>query len=854
MRTLDHILQTSSCTTRQLQCRGCENHCLVTRYTFASGNHYYSGNKCERVFSNQGDQQEKGENIYPFKYHLLFGDEPDEKGRHAKTTEAAPDSAATPVPAAGLTIGIPRALGTYEDFPFWRTLLETCGLRVVLSRKSNFLSYEGALGSVMSDNICFPAKLVHSHIVDLEARGVDRILMPYVVYEHQEDDRTLNSYNCPIVAGYSDVVKSAMRPRVPVDAPVINFKDERALRHQVMDYLHSLGIKRGKAREALSRALQAQADYADAIRREAQAILERARAAGRLVILLAGRPYHTDPLVQHKLSEMIAGLGASVISDDIVRGDTLTAAGEIYPVQQWAYINRIVKAGQWAAEQGDDVHFVEMTSFGCGPDAFIQDEVRSILQRHDKPFTLLKIDDISNIGSLKLRVRSLVESLRERGATQGPRTAVPLQPVKAFGAADRERTILVPFFTSYISPLMPAAFSLMGYHLEVLPQSDDESVELGLKYANNEICYPATLIVGDIIKALRSGRYDLSRTAVAMSQTGGQCRATSYAGIIKRAMAANGFAQVPLLTLGVSVHAVEQDNAEDASAQQDAPALPWRKFAPILVATLLFSDALSKMYHAAVVREREPGAALALRDRYLKEADALIRANKPRDLIKLTGAAARDFDAISLDRQLPAVGVVGEIFLKFHPFAHQFLLRHIMQNGVEVVPPLLTPFFLQEFVNVEVRQRMHLTASHTPRFLLRFLYAHYVRRPMAKVNKLGARFRYFRPFADIYHDARGAADVLSMAAQFGEGWLLPSDIVAYVRDGVRNVVSLQPFGCIANHIISKGIERRLHDLLPGLNMLSLDFDSGVSAVNVTNRLLLFLDDLKGNAATPDTKK
>lgn len=854
MRTLDHILQTSSCTTRQLQCRGCENHCLVTRYTFASGNHYYSGNKCERVFSNQGGQQDHGENIYPIKYRLLFGDEPDEASRHDRRGGQATDGDATSAPAAGLTIGIPRALGTYEDFPFWRTLLEACGLRVALSRKSNFLSYEGALGSVMSDNICFPAKLVHSHIVDLEARGVDRILMPYVVYERQEDPRTLNSYNCPIVAGYSDVVKSAMRPRVPLDAPVVNFKDERALRRQAGNYLRTLGVSRGRVREALRLALEAQADYAAAIQREAQAILDRARAAGRLVILLAGRPYHTDPLVQHKLSEMIAGLGASVISDDIVRGDALAPIGEIYPVQQWAYINRIVKAGQWAAEQAADVHFVGMTSFGCGPDAFIQDEVRSILQRHGKPFTLLKIDDISNIGSLKLRVRSLVESLRERGTAQTPASAAPLTPVKAFSAADRERTILVPFFTTYISPLMPAAFALMGYKLEVLPQSDDESVELGLKYANNEICYPATLIVGDIIKALRSGRYDLSRTAVAMSQTGGQCRATSYAGIIKRAMAANGFAHVPLLTLGVSVHAVEQDSAAGEVSQQDAPALPWRKYAHILVATLLFSDALSKMYHAAVVREREPGAALALRDRYLKEADTLVRANKPRDLIKLTGAAAADFDAITLDRQLPCVGVVGEIFLKFHPFAHQFLLRHIMQNGVEVVPPLLTPFFLQEFVNVEVRQHMGLGATRMPRFLLRMLYAHYVRRPMAQVNKLGRRFRYFRPFADIYHDARGADDVLSMAAQFGEGWLLPSDVVAYVRDGVRNVVSLQPFGCIANHIISKGIERKLHDLLPELNMLSLDFDSGVSAVNVTNRLLLFLDDLKADCAPSPVKK
>lgn len=848
MRTLDEILNTSSCTTRQLQCHGCENHCLVTRYTFANSNHYYSGNKCERVFSNQGNRTSPGENIYTYKYQRLFGqpaDKPADKGANdsaplARTGEQPADDAqsAKGVKAAHpISIGLPRALNMYEEFPFWRTLLESCGLRVVVSGASNFLRYEGALGTVMSDNICFPAKLIHSHIVDLEAKGVSRILMPYVVYERQDDSRTQNSYNCPIVAGYSDVIKSAMEPRVPIDAPVINFKDEKALRRQLCDYLATLGVKRRKAEEALRKAKEAQRQFDSDLRTRAEEILHNARAEGRLTILLAGRPYHADPLVQHKLSEMIAGLGVSVISDDIVRGDAHTPAGEVYLVQQWAYVNRIMKAGQWAASQPGDVHFVEMTSFGCGPDAFIQDEVRSILQRHGKPFTLLKIDDISNTGSLKLRVRSLVESLRGQHNPQPATPAQPLPQVKTYTAEDRKRKILVPFFTEYISPLMPAVFSLFGYDLEVLPPSDGESVALGLKYANNEICYPATLIVGDIIKGLRSGRYDLAHTAVAMTQTGGQCRATSYAGIIKRALVANGFQHVPLLTLGVSVHAAEQ-----ASPQQFS--LPWRKYTHLIVATLLFSDALSKMFHAAAARELHAGEALRLRDKFLGLADPLIRANAPKRLFQLAGEAARAFEAICADRETPRVGVVGEIFLKFHPFAHQFLLKNIMSHGVEVVPPLLTPFFLQEFVNVEVRQRMGLTDTRTPRLVLRTLYAHYVRRPMAHINRQCRAFRYFRPFADIYEDARGAENVVSLAAQFGEGWLLPSDIVAFVRDGVKNVVSLQPFGCIANHVISKGVERRLHALCPDLNMLSLDFDSGVSSVNVTNRLLLFLDDLK----------
>jgi len=813
--SLDSLLQGAAYTTKAHQCKGCENHCLITQYDFAGGGKFYSGNKCERVFDNRREEAVKGRNIYAEKYSLVF------------------DRPLSDV-WGGRKIGIPRVLNMYEEYPFWNTLLRRCGFEIVLSSHSTYRKYEQALGSVMSDNICFPAKLVHAHIAELAVSGVERILMPYVVYEYKDDERTLNSYNCPIVSGYSDVIKSAMEPAVPVDSPVINFADVKLLKKQIVAYLKTLGIGRMKALKALDEALTAQAQYQKDIRRKAEEILQESRNKGRLTLLLAGRPYHTDPLVQHKLSEMMAALGADVISDDIVRGDTETGSGEIYPVKQWAYINRIVKAGQWAARQDNHLHFVEMTSFGCGPDAFIQDEIRDILQRHGKPFTLLKIDDVSNIGSLKLRVRSLVESL---DAKVEKRDVRPFVETSVFTPKDTRRKILAPFFTSYISPLLTPVFDLFGYDVEVLPMSDAESVENGLKYANNEICYPATLIVGDIIKALKSGKYDTRNIAVAMSQTGGQCRATSYAGIIKRAMVANGFAHVPLITLGVATTAAEEGN------EQAGFEVPWRKYSKIIVMTVLFGDAISKMYHSAVVREKERGAARRLRDQYMEIAAGYIRANDAKGMLRLIGAAAKAFDAIVTDRELPRVGIVGEIFLKFHPFAHQYLAQHIIDRGIEVVPPLLAPFFLQEFVNVEVQKQMRLSCSKVPNFIVHGLYRQLVGRQLEKINKAASRYRYFIPFSNIYDDARNVEDVVSLAAQFGEGWLLPADIIGYVKEGVNHVVSLQPFGCIANHVVSKGIERKLHKMYPQLNLLSLDFDSGVSAVNVTNRLLLFLDDI-----------
>ena len=837
VRHIDDLLSLAHYDTKQLQCHGCENNCYVSRYTFAGGIKYFSGNKCERVFNNKGKNDVKGENIYTYKYKLLFD----------RPTEA--DSAASNARKSGKTIGIPRILNMYEEYPFWNALLRHAGFDIILSSESTFSKYEGALNTVMSDNICFPAKLAHSHLKELNKnQEVDRILMPYVVYEHNDDpENTLNSFNCPVVSGYSDVIKSVIDLKKPLDAPVINFANGKLLEKQIVEYLKSIGVSKNTAKEALQKAIEAQEDYSKNIKEKNQEILGNKQQESKLTILLAGRPYHTDPLVQHKLSEMIANLGVDVISDDLLRATT-DIQPETYLVKQWAYMNRIMKAAQWAAEQGNDVHFVQMTSFGCGPDSFIQDEIRDIMKRHGKPFTLLKIDDVSNIGSLKLRVRSLVESLRGVKSSTFNTQHSTLPQTKVFKNADRRRKILAPFMTEYLTPIIPPILKLIGYDVEVLPMSDETSAELGLKFANNEVCYPATLIVGDIIKALKSGKYDLQNTAVVMSQTGGQCRATNYAGLIKRAMIANGFQDVPLLTLGVTASTSEASGSTDDKQdynEQEGFNVPWLKYSQIIITAILYGDAINEMYNACIVRERKPGIAKELRDKYMHLIDEPIARNSAQGLVKLLGQAAEEFDQMTLDKELPKVGIVGEIFLKFNPFSHQFLEQHIISKGIEVVPPLLAPFFLQEFVNVEVQKHMRLSCSKVPDFVVRGAYKGLVGRRLKQINKAASRFRYFRKFTNIYDDAKEVNGLVSLAAQFGEGWLLPADIVGYLRDGVDNVISLQPFGCIANHVISKGIEKRLHERFPHLNLVSLDFDSGVSEVNVTNRLLLFLDSIAG---------
>lgn len=814
------LMQKSNYTTKLLHCKGCDNQCLVSRYHFESGKDYYSGNRCERVFTN-GESVSKGINVYREKYHLLFDDTTQDQEKKQNTRY--------PTLNTRKTIGIPRCLNIYEDIPFWRTLFCECGMEVVVSDESRYNHYEQCARMVMSDNICFPAKLVHSHIENLISKNVDRIFMPFVVYERSESSQQ-NSYNCPIVTGYSEVIRSVQGDTVPIDSPSISLKDRRLLYRGCLDYVRTLGIDEPTLAKAFIKAEEAQEEYIAQLVKINDKTLADAKREGRQVVMLAGRPYHTDPLIQHKISDIIAGMGIDIITDDIVRRKEIHIDGVHY-LAQWSYPNHILKAAEWCAEE-DGVEFVQLTSFGCGPDAFLVDEVRSLLVRHGKAYTMLKLDDINNVGSMKLRVRSLIESVK-LSKDRKKKTEETFKTTPIYGKDSKRKKILVPFFTPFISPLIPSIMRIAGYDGEALPMSDNESAEWGLKYANNEVCYPATLIVGDIIKALKSGRYDPDNVVVAMTQTGGQCRASNYIPLIKRALVDAGYTNTPVISLTFG------DGVEN---NQPGFKVNWTKVLPVALRAVLFSDVLAKLYYASAAREKTRGQATLLCDYYLTKAQALIENGRSRELYDTIAGAAKKFNEICLDRHCPRVGIVGEIFLKFNPFAQKGVTDWLTVRGIEVVPSSLTDFFTQAFVNGKVRNDTNVERQSLPGFIYKLGYK-YVKGKIDKVNRLASNFKYFAPFHDIFAEAKEASRVINLNAQFGEGWLLPAEIINYARDGVDNVVSLQPFGCIANHIVSRGIEKRVKSLLPNLNFLSLDFDSGVSEVNVANRLLLFLDNV-----------
>ncbi|MDR2972834.1 MAG: acyl-CoA dehydratase activase-related protein [Bacteroidales bacterium] len=853
------LLENCDYTLQNSNCKGCDNQCYINVYKFTNGQHFISGNKCEKMYSNRGGEAKKGRNVYAEKYKLLFERE----------------SISAPV-----KIGIPRALGMYENYPFWHQLFTHCGFEVVLSSHSKYADYENAVSGVMSDNICFPAKLIHSHIQDLLKKEVTRIFYPMVVYEEQ-DETTANSYNCPIVFAYSEVLKGSEQldflPQrrkdftqstqrgntIPFDAPVISFRTKKGLYKNILNYLKSLNIDKKTAEIAIKSALLAQKTYAQQIYQINHEIYQLSNPESQIFkslnlkslnfkpppltshpsILLSGRPYHTDPLIQHKLAEMMSDMGVNVISEDMMRYEEMELSGT-YTITQWHYINRILKAAKFVAKENSNLQFAIMTSFGCGPDAFLLDDIKQVLEKQGKTLTILKLDDVNNIGSLRLRVRSLIENMETvpaekfiEGKLLTANFAVKKNlkqsqqaSRKLFETEDKTRTIIAPYFSEFQSPLLPPVFKLAGYNLEILPEPDQETIEMGLKVAHNEVCFPATLVVGDLLKALKSGKYDLNTTAVALTQTGGQCRATNYVAILKKALSDNGFDHIPVVAIA---------GGDSLFNEQPGFKVNWIRIMPALLNACLFSDCLALLHAASLVRETKAGAANQIKEKYLKKAGEVIVQKKHRQMFSLLKEAVKEYNAITIPhKKIPQVGIVGEIFLKFNSFSHKHIIKQLQSEGIEVLPPQISPFFLQSFVNRKVNKNYGFTESLIPEFIFDGFFA-LVKKNIAKMNKICADFEYFSPLPNIFHEAEQAKEVIDLSVQFGEGWLIPAEIAAYYERGIYNVMSLQPFGCIANHIISKGMEKKLKAKFPKLNLLSLDFDGGTSEVNVQNRVELF---------------
>ena len=822
---LDNLEKTDNYQSKQLQCKGCVNNCTITKFIFDNNNVFYSGNKCESYFSNKGEQETPGFNFHEYKYKLLFDRN---KLPVIQKVNKLPK------------IGIPRVLNTYENYPFWHTLLSSLGFEIVLSKESNTKLYESGLGTIMSDNVCFPAKLVHGHILSLAQQNIDRILYPLEFYQKNEFDGADNSFNCPIVSGYSEVIKNSMnilkRNGIPLDQPVINYADKELLSKACFDYLKQFGIKKYAFKKAFQLAIDKQSEYKQTIKQKGLEIIEKAqnKESKRIVVVLAGRPYHIDPLINHKIPQMLTEYGVDILTEDALPTDKAEIS-KLHVISQWEYPNRVYNAAQWVASQNSQFQFIQFNSFGCGPDVIVVDEAKEILKTRGKIHTLIRIDDISSTGSVKLRLRSMLESLKLRDDNQ-EQSFYERKNTKTFTEQDKiERTILAPHFSELYSPFIPALFKSMGYNFVNLPPASKFSIEYGLKYSNNEICYPATVIIGDVIAALESGKYDRKKVAVGITQTGGQCRATSYLSLIKKGMIAAGYEDIPVIAIGTSGKTINP---------QPGFSLDWKKLIPTTFAIALFSDAIANMFYSTVTREKIKGSSQKVVDKFYSKIIPFIETLQPQKIYESLNFAVKEFNNIDVyDKLYPKIGIVGEIFIKYNSFGNNNVVKWLIEQGVEVVVPPLTDFFLQDFVNFDINKKLHLRKAGIRDFIL-FFFEKYSNLYVNKVNRMMKHYKRYQTYHNVRDLSKKADKIVSIANQYGEGWLIPAEIASFAEDGINQVVSLQPFGCLANHIISKGIEKRIKEKYPDMNLLFLDFDNDVSEINIINRLHFIITSAK----------
>lgn len=795
------------------RCGGCSNNCLLTINKFGNGEKFISGNRCEK---GEGKAKEHSSlpNLFQYKYDRLFRYTPLDASK-----------------AEWGTVGIPRVLNIYENYPFWFTLFTELGFRVELSDRSSNKLYEKGIETIPSESVCYPGKLVHGHIMNLVEKGIKFIFYPSITHEQQEQKEANNHYNCPIVASYPEVIKNNIdvlrEKNILFMKPFLPFDDEDRMVERLFTELEVFNISRLKIKECVCHAYQEQENYKKDIQNAGENALNFIRENELKGIVLAGRPYHIDPQINHGIPEMINSLGMAVLTEDSV-SHLGYVERPLRVVDQWAYHSRLYAAASFVAKQ-KDIELVQLNSFGCGLDAVTTDQVQEILNGNSKIYTTLKIDEGNNLGAARIRLRSLKATISER-----EKNGVELKKVDnrykriEFTKAMREKhTILVPQMSPIHFDLLQEAFRQSGYNMVVLASTDPKAVDEGLKYVNNDACYPAIIVIGQLIEALKSGKYDLNNTSVMISQTGGGCRATNYIGFLRKALKDAGFENIPV----ISLNAV---GIEKNSGFKITPDLLNRA-----LMALIYGDLLMNVLYRVRPYERKKGSANKLYNKWsaicmksLKSANRRAFKENIRNIVK-------EFDNFEIINQVkPKVGLVGEILVKFHPTANNNVVSIVEAEGAEAVMPGLTDFLLYSAYGLDYRYK-YLSGSKLAQILGRasIRIIEFYRR--AYREALADSYRFYVP-SKIKDIAKGASSVVSLGHQTGEGWFLTGEMVELIESGVKNIICMQPFACLPNHVTGKGMIKELKRVYPGTNIVAIDYDPGASEVNQLNRIKLMI--------------
>ncbi|WP_052462523.1 acyl-CoA dehydratase activase-related protein [Nigerium massiliense] len=823
--------------TERRTCRLCQNHCGLTISHFPDGTQHVSGNRCERGASQEAKpKRSEIPNLMEYKYRRVF--------RYRRLTDGK---------AVRGEIGIPRALNMYENYPLWFTILTSLGFKVVLSGRSSHELFESGMESIPSENVCYPAKLAHGHIEWLLKKGITTIFYPCVSYEQREFEASDNNFNCPIVAFYPQVIDKnidALRaPGVRFLDPFVNLDQPDKLAERLVETFEAWEIGLPEMREAVRLGYEEAARVKADVHAEGERALAYMREHSCKGIVLAGRPYHADPEINHGIPELINQLGMVVLTEDAV-ADAPRLERPLRVRDQWTYHSRLYEAAGRVRDE-DDLQLVQLNSFGCGLDAVTSDQVQEILEAADDVYTSLKIDEVANLGAATIRLRSLKAAAEERRAS----SEIVTYDAPRRGSADdhpvftadnrRHHTVYVPQMAPIHFRLLMPIFNRLGYRFELLEHASTEDVEVGLNYVNNDVCYPAIMVIGQLINAFVSGKADPNNSSVAITQTGGMCRATNYAGMLRKGLRDAGFGQVPVL-------AMSAQGLEESPGFKLTPGLLHRGFQALVIGDLLQNCLLRVRPY-----EAEPGSAQRLYERW----DGLVR-----EFFTTGGYSAtlgrrigygwivdhlvREFDDLPLTDapRRPRVGLVGEILVKFQPDANNDAIKVVEDEGCEAVLPGLVEFFLQslqssgwKLKNLGLGSANGVRAQKVVLWLIE-QYQKPAHRALARANGK------FTVPVDIATMAQRAESIISLGTTAGEGWLLTAEMIELIETGTPNIICAQPFACLPNHVVGKGMFKELRRLYPQANVVSIDYDPGASEVNQLNRIKLMVATAHKNAA------
>ena len=823
------------------RCGKCQNNCLLTINTFSTGTEnrtFITGNRCEKGAELEDTADGKAKiidasnksssaldddagplpNLFAWKTKRLFSYVP-------RKPEDAPLG----------DVGIPRVLNLYENYPLWFTFFNELGFRVLLSQRSSRNVYEKGLESIPSESVCYPGKISHGHVESLLQRGIKFIFYPCAPYEKIEDAGAGNHYNCPIVTSYPEVLRNnieALRqdPSILFMNPFLPIFDKTALAERLTEELLPKFpvLTKEKIYAAVDKAWAEQEQFKLDTERAGEEALEEVITKGGSGIVLAGRPYHLDPEINHGIPEMINGLGLAVFTEDSI-AHLGAIERPLRIVDQWTYHNRLYRAAQFVAEM-PDLELVQLTSFGCGLDAVTADQVDEILKAKNRMYTLIKIDEGSNLGAVRIRIRSLIAAVKARRRNKVKQTfkSSAYQRVVFTEEMKYTHTIIAPQMSPIHFRLLKKAFESQGYNFVVLEAVDPKAVDAGLRYVNNDACYPSIMVAGQMMAALESGKYDLNHVSLLITQTGGGCRATNYIGFIRRALNDAGWGHIPVISL--SALGLETNPGFKLTVS----------LVDNLVKSVMIGDVFMRVLYRVRPYEAVPGSANQLYEKWNERAEALFKKGASwSGYHKLLKGIIREFDELPLKPvKKPRVGVVGEILVKFHPTANNHIVETIEKEGAECVMPDLADFFFYTFsVDIIRRRDLKLPEKNKRKAKLLIWGLELYRRQMKRYLR---KSRRFEAPASIYDLMKGVDDIVQLGNQTGEGWFLTAEMVELIHQGAPSIACVQPFACLPNHVTGKGMIKELRRRFPDANISAIDYDPGSSEVNQLNRLKLLL--------------